>query len=357
MKIIQIMPEFGLAGAEIMCENLIYQQVKQGNQVVAISLYDYHSPITERLEAENIPVVYLGKKPGLDVSIIRKLIHIFKQERPDVIHTHRYVMQYAIPAAKIVGIKRRVHTIHSIAIKENERLARKLAKHFYHHNGVVPVALSTLIQDSVMEEYDLSRDRIPVIFNGINLDRCISKLSYQVGSVFTIVHIGRFMDAKNHMGLLMAFQSFHEKYPNTVLQLIGDGELRLQIEEYIREHNLESAVELLGLQSNVYQFLSRADMFTLPSLWEGIPMTLIEAMGTGLPIVTTNVGGIPDMLTDGESALIVDAEADQLAAAFEKCYLSETLRETLGQNAKMRSVEFSAEHMANEYLKVYQREV
>ena len=73
MKIAQIMPEFGLAGAEIMCENLTYELVKAGHEVVVISMYDYHSAITDRLEQAGVEIRYLGKKPGLDVSMIPKM--------------------------------------------------------------------------------------------------------------------------------------------------------------------------------------------------------------------------------------------------------------------------------------------
>ena len=73
MKIMQIMPEFGLAGAEIMCENLSYELAQRGNEMILVSLYTYHSAITDRLEREGIRIVYLGKKSGIDISIYRKL--------------------------------------------------------------------------------------------------------------------------------------------------------------------------------------------------------------------------------------------------------------------------------------------
>ena len=81
MKIIQIIPQFGLAGAETMCENLAYELKKLGHEVIVLSLFDYQSPITDRLEKEQIDVRYLGKKIGLDLSIINKLIKIFKEEK------------------------------------------------------------------------------------------------------------------------------------------------------------------------------------------------------------------------------------------------------------------------------------
>ena len=147
---------------------------------------------------------------------------------------------------------------------------------------------------------------------------------------------------------------FHKEYPNSCLQLIGDGALRSEIEKLVAENDLMDNVQFLGLQDNVYGYLQQADIFTLPSTVEGMPITLIEAMGTGLPIVATRVGGIPDMLTDGEDALLTDVDSEQIAKAWMKLAEDKELRERLGKNALRRSVQYSAETMAEKYLEVFQ---
>ena len=352
MKIAQIMPEFGLAGAEIMCENLTYELRKAGHEVVVVSMYDYHSAITERLEAAGVEIRYLGKKPGPDVTMIPKMTKVFRETGVQVVHTHRYCAQYAMPAAMLAGVKHRVHTLHSVAPKENKRLARKLSKFFYKHCHVIPVSLSELVRESVVEEYELAPDAIPMIFNGIDLSKCIPKDDYARKGNFKILHIGRFSEEKNHMGLVTAFQKFHSNHPDSELWLIGDGKLRPDVEAHARNCGLEQAVKFLGLQSNVYGFMHDADVFALTSNYEGMPMTLIEAMGTGMPIVATRVGGIPDMLDD-DSALLVPVDMDAVAEAFEKYYCDEALRRNRGLAAAERAVQFSAQVMAENYLKVY----
>lgn len=127
---------------------------------------------------------------------------------------------------------------------------------------------------------------------------------------------------------------------------------KIEIEEYVAENNLIESVKFLGLQSNVYGYLHDADMFTLPSNYEGVPISLIEAMGTGLPIVATTVGGVPDML-DNNNAVLTDLNVSNIAAAFEKYYLSAELRCWHGQNAYKRSAFFSAETMCKSYMSVY----
>jgi len=353
MKIIQIMPQFGLAGAETMCENLSYELKKSGHNVIVLSMYDYQSPITERLEKEGIDVRYLGKKLGLDLSIIGKMIKIFKAEKPDVIHTHLYVMKYAIPAAIIAGVKKRVHTVHNIAVKENDYIARKINNIFYKMFRVIPVALSDLIRDSIVEEYRIKKERIPVVYNGVNLSKCIPKNEYSFEGNFIILHIGRFSNQKNHMRLVEGFYLFHQRYPNTELWLIGDGENKVKVEDYLKENGLVGSVKFLGLQKNVFEYLRKADIFTLPSDYEGFPMTLIEAMGTGLPIVATNVGGVPDMLNN-ESAMLIKKDVNELANAFEQYYNNEELRKKHGVNVLQQSRKFSAEMMAMNYCNIYE---
>lgn len=354
MKVIQIMPEFGLAGAETMCENLTYELKKQGIDVVVISLYDFHSPITERMESAGIKVCYLNKKPRLDLSMIYKLYRIFKEEQPDAIHTHRYVMQYAIPAAILGRVKHRVHTVHNIAEKENSKIARKFNKLFYKFAHVIPVALSGKIQDTIVAEYHIRKEKIPVIYNGIDFSKCQPKTDYSIEENFKILHIGRFSEQKNHIGLLKAFYLFHEKFPNCMLYLIGDGEKRNKAEQFVNKHGISNCVKFLGVQSNVYGYLHDADLFTLPSLYEGIPMTLIEAMGTGVPIVATDVGGVTDMLTNYDNSLLTTLDTLDICSAFIKYAQDESLRRIHGEKVKDLAFKFSSKTMAQKYVEVYQ---
>lgn len=354
MKIVQVMPEFGLAGAETMCENLIYELCKRGHEVVVISMYEYHSAITDRLESMGVCVIYLHKKIGMDFSMITKMKKVFADVDADVVHTHRNCAQYAIPAAIMSGIKHRVHTVHNVAEKENGKLARKLNKFFFKYCRLKPVALSERIRTSIVEEYKIKPENIPVIFNGIDLSKCIPKENYLVKENFKILHIGRFSEQKNHARLLKAFCLFHKQYLNTELWLIGDGEKRAEAEAYIRENGLMENVRFLGLQTNVYQYLHDADMFTLPSNYEGIPMSLIEAMGTGLPIAATAVGGVPDMLIHDVNALLVDNTVEAIAGAFEYYFLNEELRKEHGRKARERAKVFSAITMATAYEYVYE---
>lgn len=352
MKIVQVMPDFGLAGAETMVENLSCGLAAEGCDVLVISFFDLHTAITERIENRGIKIKYLGKKRGFDPSIISKMRKIIKAYQPDVIHTHRYVLPYAFLAS--MGFKaKRVHTVHSAAQKEQTKVGKNINRVLFRYFNVVPVALSKEIQRTIQEVYGLPDNRIPVVFNGIDLSRCIVKESYARKDTFTVLHIGRFMDVKNHELLLRSFARFKGQHSDARLQLLGDGELKENMMQLAGQLNITDAVEFAGLQSNVYPWLHNADVFILPSKFEGMPMTLIEAMGTGLPIIASNVGGIPDMLSSQKEALLIEPKEEKIIEALEMVYSDAKKREYWGRNALQRSSLFSSQAMARKYLQLY----
>lgn len=356
MKIMQVIPYFCFGGAEIMCENLTYALKNAGQEVFAVSLYHDRTPIARRMEEAGIRIVYLDKKLGLDLSMVPKLKTLIQQERPDVVHSHLNIIKYAAAAAKLAGVRKCVHTVHSLADREAEGRVQKIINGFYFRRGwSVPVALTPEVRNSVAEFYGLPLSRVPVIYNGIDLSRCVPKTTYETGETVTILHVGRFDVPKNHPGLLEAFRLLLETHPECRLRLVGDGDLRADMEKLAREKGIADFVEFCGMQSNVYPYLHDADIFTLPSIYEGNPMTIIEAMGTGLPIVASRVGGIPDMISDGESGLLVEPEPQSICAGLTRLVGDAALRQRLGLAARKQSQTFSAEHMARDYISCYSK--
>lgn len=352
MKILQIVPEFGLAGAEIMCENLTNSLIKMGHEVVVVSLYDYHSPITDRLEKNGVKLKYLGKKLGLDIGIIKQLRTVFKQEHPDVIHTHLYILKYCFLAS--LGMRvRMVHTVHNVAKKENGKLDRIFNGLCFRINKVTPVALTELVKTSILEEYRVDCNKVPIVFNGIPLERCLKKQNYSLGDKIKILHIGRYSDAKNHPELIKAISVLHQSYPNIELHLVGKGLLKEKVAEAISRYDASKYVIEHGTTSNPYEFLYNADIFVLPSKYEGMPMTLIEAMGSALPIVASKVGGIPDMIEDNKEGLLCSPDAEDIAKKIARLIEDQELREDLGRAAYEASKRFSSEKMAKEYEIIY----
>ncbi len=354
MKIVQIIPSFGLGGAEIMCENLVYSLAKQGHLVEIISLYTLRTPISERLEQRGFEILYLGKNRGIDLSMIPKIAKELSKIKPNVIHMHLDTAKYVYPAVKRVKINAVcVYTVHNMADKDSFGLSCKVNKFLFKRNIMHPVALSSIVQESIASFYGLDKTCIPIVYNGIDLNKCIKKNTYDLGEFVKIIHVGRFSEQKNHKGLLLAFSKIHNIFPNSILQLIGEGNDRMKMEEYAKSLGIRDKVQFLGLQSDVYSFLSQADLFVLPSIYEGIPITIIEAMGSGMPIVATAVGGVPDMLEDNKNALLVDIDTESIVNSCVKLLKNKKMRKQLGQNALNASNKFSSDFMAEQYCRVY----
>lgn len=356
MKILQVIPYFCFGGAEIMCENLTYALRALGHEVIAVSLGPEHTVISGRMEEAGIRVEYLDKKPGLDLNMIPRLVKLIKREKPQVVHSHLSVIKYVGLAAKLAGVKTCVHTVHSVAHEEAEGPLQKISNKFYFGRGwSVPVALSPEIQKTILDLYGLAPEQVPIIYNGVDLSRCIPKEDYSTGETVNILHVGRFDVPKNHPGLLRAFAQLHKELPQCRLHLVGDGDSRPEMEALARELGIGEAVTFHGMQSNVYPYLHDADIFVLPSLYEGIPMTIIEAMGTGAPIAASNVGGIPGLLNHGKSGMLIDNSDEAIAEALKTLVLDKELRETLGRQARKNSVQFSSRSMGEQYCKIYRQ--
>jgi len=356
LKIFQIIPMFSVGGAEIMAENLIYELKNLGCDVSAVSFYDYQSDITDRLEENGIRIIYLGKKKGFDFKLFFRLYKLFKSEKPDVVHTHIGAAQYVFPVSFLTKIKKVVHTVHNVADKETSAFNQRINKVYFKYAGFIPVALSGLVQKSIEKVYGIHADRVPVVLNGMPLDKYIAKTDYSFSDNVNIVHIGRFGKQKNHIRSIEAFEKVVQKYPSARLNLFGEGELLPLVKQRVFEKNIESNVTFCGLSSNIPDELSGNDIFCLPSDYEGVPMTLIEAMASAMPIVATKVGGVPDMLGNGEDALLCDCDSDAVADCLIKLIESKELREKFGKNALKRSIEFSSETMAKRYLSLYERD-
>lgn len=354
MKIIQVIPMFNLSGAQTMCANLACELKKKGNDVMVISLYNYHSSLTQMLNNHNIRIVYLNKKKGLHIGLIGQLYKILIKEKPNVIHTHMNSIKYAMPAAFLAGVKIKIHTMHSIANKDTTSLLEKKVYTFiFHLLNVVPVALSETVKNSIVTYYCLSNKQVPIIMNGTDITHCIVKDDYSIKKPFVFLHIGRFDYVKNHQGMIEAFEKFHLKYKESELWLIGEGDLFSNMKCFVLDKHLEKSIKFLGLQKNVYTYLTSADCFILPSYYEGIPITIIEAMGTGLPIIATNVGGIPDMLNDGIDSLLVNNNINDISNAMTMVYKDSNLRRKIGINARKSSTKFTSIVMASNYYNLY----
>ena len=229
-------------------------------------------------------------------------------------------------------------------------------KWLFHRRRAIPVALSAEIQNTICDLYKLKELNVPIVFNGINLEKCIVKEEYGKNDMTIITHVGRFSKQKNHIELINSFTEYLKYNSKCELWLIGVGETYQSVKDAVAANNISEHVKFLGQQDNVYSFLNKSDIFILPSLYEGVPMSLIEAMGTGLPIIVSGVGGVVNIVENNISALIIKPIQSEIVDALSKLIPDNDLQIKLGKNALKNSVKFSSTEMAKEYIDIYSQQ-
>ena len=283
-----------------------------------------------------------------------QLIKLFRKEKPDIIHTHLYVMSYVLPAAIITNRKRIVHTVHSVADKELRKSVRRIMHIAYKLFNVIPVAISNHIKKTVHDEYGIDNKKIKCIYNGVDTLKFKNNENRANKEIIEIVHVGKFRKEKNHRLLIEAFYLALNEVSNIRLKLVGDGDLRSEIEELVEELDIKDKVVFRGIQKNINDELKTADIFVLSSDWEGIPLSIIEAMASGLPIISTNAGGVVDILNNNETGILVDiGDKEGLATAMINLAKDYKLREKLGSEDLKQSEKYDIRTKVKEYGDVY----
>ncbi len=353
-RVMLVIQSLRVGGAENMVENLAYALRDKGCVVEVVVLQSGETIISRRMHANNIDPVVIGKRRGPDLSVITKLAALMRDFKPDVVHSHLPILNYVVPAAQRAGVMNLVHTIHNVAQKETTiRFKVSYARKCYRHGVVRPVALSELNKKTVIEFYGIPAEKVEVIPNGIDLSRFEPKVNYSIGGIARICHVGRFSEQKNHMAIVEAAALMKQRGIGASFDLYGEGSLMNYVHDAADKAGVADMLIFHGLTDNVPGTMRAADVFILPSLWEGVPMVVAEAMAAGLPIVASQVGGVPDMIEDGVDGLLCDPTGSSLAERLGVLLADKNQRQSLGISAREHSRQFSSDLMAERYLKVY----
>ena len=267
-------------------------------------------PLADAIESAGVRVITLDTPTGFRVGLWRQLARLFRQERFDVVHTHDdRPLIYGMPAAWWAGVPRRIHTHHHGQLAKFGRrqlfLMRQAARFAQHF-----VCVS---RDSAryMTEQGVSAARVQTIWNGIDLSHFAYQGPTDEGPIVTVARLSPEKDIAN---LLRAAQQVVKAFPHLRFEIAGDGPCRAELTQLARDLHLSDHVLFHGEVRDIPALLSRARLFVLPSLSEGISLTLLEAMARGLPVVTTHVGGNPEVVVDGATGFLVPAANPEVLA-------------------------------------------
>jgi glycosyltransferase involved in cell wall biosynthesis len=362
IRLLEIIPSLTCGGAERMVVNLMTHLDRRRFNVGGISLANSESSVLEqRLAEEKFQVWFLGKRPGLDPRMPHRIRNVVRQFRPHLIHSH-LCLHYVFPSLIHEPALGHITTIHLPAQMKLRRVMLSVAR-MACRRGVIPVAVSRDVAEWVKRVYGV-RDCM-VIPNGIPIaeyqrpstSRQVWRREhgFQEGDVL-FVCAARLAKQKNHAMLLEAFSRGPATIRSTHLLLAGDGECRLPLEAQVRERALQGRVHFLGLRADVSEVLRAADVFVLASHTEGHPLSLMEAMAAGLPVVATAVGGVPEIVEDQKEGLLVKPhDCHGLATAMVCLGQDHGKRLEMGRAAGRRAEEeFSASRMAQGYAQLYE---
>ncbi|MFW9827680.1 MAG: glycosyltransferase [Candidatus Thorarchaeota archaeon] len=230
-------------------------------------------------------------------------------------------------------------------------------------NIIVPV--SNELKKILVNNYKLEGSKINPIYTGFNIER-IQKLAkeklgdydhnniFEDSGVIKFITIGRLSREKGHIYLIKAFSQVSKKINNSKLFIIGEGPLREKLKKLVKEYNLEKNVILLGKKKNPYKYISKADIFVLSSLHEGLPTVLIEALACNIPIISTNCEtGPKEILANGKYGILTKiADSSDLANKMIFLAENEEVREKLSQNSNERIKIFEERIFINNWIKL-----
>ena len=347
-----VLPYFALGGAETMVSRLASNINLDKIDVEVICIYG--NPQNNRLENSilnsEVKIKYIGKSKGFSLSAVYKLWKELSSYHPTVVHTHLSACVYCTPWVLGHNVKM-LHTIHNTPKFELIKPKKKIMSIMYRIGKAIPVAISKEIQDMMTEEYKL-RSEAELIYNPVDVDKFYKNNEKHKG--ICLVTAGRLSKEKNQKMLVDAIKVLCQKYENLSLTILGDGPLKNELENYVEDKGLSDIIHLEGNVANVEEYFSKSDIFVLSSSYEGLPLVILEAMAAKLPIVSTDVGGIKDIVTN--NGLLVESEnTDALVNVLEKVIEDKDLREELGNNSFENVQVFDSSIIADQYVQLYNK--
>ena len=320
--------------------------------------------VLREASAQGLPTVAFPCSGALDPRLPLRLGHFMRAQHIDLLHTHNYKVDIYGYLATLGARTIPLATCHNwltqgLKLRVFEALDKRVLLRFP-HAVAVSEAISTELRRVGMPAHRCSR-----IDNGMKVDllggaaerRTARRTLGLADKDFVVATVGRMDRFKAHHLQLRMMARLRKEGIKVKLLLVGEGELERDLRGLCRELRLMDQVTFTGYLKDVRPALAAADLFLLSSISEGLPMVLLEAMGAGLPVISTSVGGIPEVLQDGRAGVLVPPrDPHALATALGRLVRTPKERATLGRAARRRyESNYSREIMGRRYLDLYRR--
>lgn len=353
IKVIHVIPTLRFGGAERLIADIAQYHNRELTEVIVVTVISGGAFEHQVVEA-GVKYVQLHRKGDYGFDVLIKLWRFFREERPDIVHTHLFGADiWGKLAALLARVKVIISTEHNTWYDES--WFRHKLKWVVAQFSDKIIAISQAVAEYTHRIEGVSPQKLVVIKNGIALDQFLSVDCHQrsEGQPVKLISIGRLEEQKGFDVLLDALAQIREK--NWELTIVGGGSLLSDLEDRVRLLGLEKKVQFFGTTEEVPTLLSESDVFVLASRWEGLGLVVMEAMAAGVPIVATQVGGIPELIQDGITGYTVDSESpDALAAAISFCIDNPEVADQIGAQAREYAGQFcNVQHMIAQYEALY----
>jgi sugar transferase (PEP-CTERM/EpsH1 system associated) len=364
-----VLYRFSVGGLENGVVTLVNRLPHDRFRHAIISLTDI-SDFRSRVQRDDAIFVALHKRPGQTAALFPRMVRVFRQLRPDIVHTRNLAALECQVPAWLAGVSLRVHGEHGWDVSDPGGTNRRYrwVRRAYRPWVKRYIALSQDLQRYLCEQVGVPPGRVTQVYNGVDAGRfrpAAGGRSKPAGSPFgdpslwVIGTVGRMQAVKDHEGLARAFvlavERSAEARRRLRLVVIGDGAHRAKVEAILADAGVGHLAWLPGERADVPDLMRALDCFVQPSLAEGISNTVLEAMACGLPVVATAVGGNPELVEDGASGLLVPvADARALADALLVYFNDPAQARRHGTAGRVRAeARFSLDAMVGAYAAVY----
>lgn len=362
LKILTLVSGDLWAGAEAMVCNLLRRLKGYENLDLSVILLN-QGRLADELRSLSINVQVVDEQKNSFWKIFLKIREIIGSSPPNIIHSHRYkenllalLISGCCRDIKLVSSQHGLPECYLEKLELNLRI-KILSNFLVLSRFFTTVAVSYDIRSALINRFGFRQKKVEVIHNGIELPPCLSESGIRSGS-FVIGSSGRLFPVKDYQLMVRIAQAIAATGNEDVrFELAGDGPELSALEALVRNYGLDSVFMFRGHMDNMYSFYQGLDVYLNTSLHEGIPMTILEALAHGLPVIAPAVGGIVEIIEDGEEGFLMDCRTPELFA--DKClFLRDNLveRKEMAQAAREKAAKaLSAAVMADEYHQLYCR--
>ena len=362
VRVLHLVSSGGLYGAEQVILNLA-----QSERLISFvgALYNVHSPnldVTEEAEKRGLNTVVFHSRGRIDVTTVFRIIRFLRQHQIDILHTHGYKSDIVGFLAALCSRAKWVATNHvwhplSTKLRLYESVDAFVLRFATRVVGVSREIRDDLIATNIRSAY------IRVIHNGIDVDRfrrfrATKTLKATLGICdkdVVVTMIGRLSPEKGHRTFLQAAKEVSSNRNHVKFLIVGDGPMGEELRAEVARLNLENHVIFTGFRRDMPDMYALSDVMVNASTIEGLPMTILEAMASNVPVIATPVGGTPDVIKDGETGLLFDAQdVDALTKRIESLIDDPGRRRRLAAAAyEFVAMNHSLERMCDAYGQVY----